>query len=108
MNAVTNKSKNETDTSDVSAQLEVLRDDVATLTQIIGELAKSKSDEALSIAKAKASDFRDSASDHAEAARRQALEVQDKATDFVRTQPATALGIAAGVGFLIGFLGSRK
>lgn len=108
MNAVTKKLKDDTDTSDVGAQLEVLRDDIATLTHIIGDLAKTKGNEAVSTARAKASDLRDSAADHAETARLQALELQDRAGDFVRTQPATALAMAAGLGFLIGFFGSRK
>jgi ElaB/YqjD/DUF883 family membrane-anchored ribosome-binding protein len=97
-----------TDADDLSAQVETLRDDIVDLTQMIADLGKSKGYEAASAAIAKATDAREKVSDQAEAARQQALALQGQANDFVHKQPATALGIAAGLGFLIGFLGARK
>lgn len=94
--------------ADVSEQVEILRHDLAALTQTIADLTKAKGDEAVTTAKAKLSDARDQAADVADTARLQAMEFQDKADSFVKNQPATALGIAAGLGFLVGFLGSRK
>lgn len=96
------------DTNDLSAQVETLRQDLANLTQTIADIGKSKGDEAVSAAKNKASDMRDQAADAAETARLHAMELQDQADSFVKNKPATALGIAAGVGFLVGFLGARK
>lgn len=95
-------------TADLSDQIEILRNDLSALTQTIADLGKAKGDEAVSAAKAKAADVRDKAADHAETARLQALELQDRTNDFIRNQPATALGVAAGLGFLVGFMSSRK
>ncbi|WP_415404424.1 DUF883 family protein [Tateyamaria sp. SN3-11] len=97
-----------TDTGDLAAQVETLRHDLASLTQTIADLGRAKGDEAVSAAKSKMADVREQAADTAETARLQAMEMQDKADTFIKNQPATALGIAAGVGFLVGFLGSRK
>ncbi len=94
--------------ADLNDQIETLRQDIGALTQTISEMGKHKGDETIEAARAKASDLRDKAADHAETARLQALEMQDQANNFIRNQPATALGIAAGVGFLVGFFGSRK
>ncbi len=94
--------------ADLAAQIEVLRDDLSSLTHSIAVLGKAKGDEAITAAKSTATDVRQKAVDSAETARLQAMELQSQANDFIKTQPATALGIAAGVGFLIGFIGSRK
>lgn len=96
------------ETADVSEQLATLRSDIATLTQTISDLTKSKGDEALNTAKSKLSDARDQAAEASETPRLMAMELQDKTDAFIKNQPAAALGIAAGVGFLVGFLGSRN
>ena len=93
---------------DLAAQMEVLRNDVSALTQIITDLGKAKGADAVAAAKAKADALREKATDTADHARLQAMELQDQANDFIQKQPATALGIAAGIGFLVGFMGSRK
>ncbi|WP_299728043.1 DUF883 domain-containing protein [uncultured Tateyamaria sp.] len=102
------KLKPQPNAADLSEQVETLRNDLATLTQTIAEMGKAKGDETVHKAKSKVSDVRDHAADVAETARLQAMELQDKADSFIKNQPATAMGIAAGVGFLVGFLGSRK
>ncbi len=94
--------------ADLSAQVETLRKDLADLTNIIADLGKAKGEDAISAAKSSANAARDKVVDHAETARLQAMELQDQANSFVKNQPAAALGIAAGIGFLIGMLGSRK
>lgn len=99
---------NDTDVSDLSAQIETLRNDLSDLTSIITDLGKAKGNEAVSAAKSKAADARDVVADQAEVARKQAAELQSQANEFVHNQPAAALGIAAGLGFLVGFLGTRK
>ena len=102
------KLNNKPDAADLSEQIETLRNDLATLTQAIADLGKAKGDDAVNAAKTTLSDARDQAADAAETARLQAMELQDKADTFIKNQPATALGIVAGIGFLVGFLGSRK
>jgi len=95
-------------TSDVSGQIETLRADISQLTQIISDLGKAKGEDAVAAARNAAASTRDKVADQAETARLQAMELQDQANDFIHKQPATALGIAAGLGFLAGFFGSRK
>lgn len=95
-------------TADLANQIEVLRKDLGALTQTITDLGKAKGDDAVALAQSKAADIRERATDAGETARLQALELQDQANDFVKNQPATALGIAAGIGFLVGFMGTRK
>ena len=103
-----NGSSGSTTAADVSDQIEILRKDLGALTQTIADLSKDKSSEALEATKAKMADARDKAAEQVDVARTHAADVQKQAHDFVRQQPATALGIAAGIGFLIGFMGSRK
>lgn len=94
--------------ADLAKQVDVLRKDLGALTEIITDLGKSKGDDAVAAAKAKVDGVKEKATDTADIARLQAMELQGQANDFIKNQPATALGIAAGIGFLVGFMGSRK
>lgn len=94
--------------SDLSDQIEILRADLGNLTQVMADLGKAKGEDAVAAARTAASSARDKVTDQAEVARQQAADLQGQANDFIHKQPATALGIAAGLGFLIGFMGSRK
>lgn len=101
--------KNETATpADLSAQIETLRADLGNLTQTIAGIGKAKGEEAADMTKAQLAKVQAAATDQAEAARKHAVEMQGHANEFIRNQPAAAMGIAAGVGFLVGFMGSRK
>jgi ElaB/YqjD/DUF883 family membrane-anchored ribosome-binding protein len=94
--------------SDLSGQLETLRDEVGTLTQRLADIGKTKGQGAIAAAKATADDAIDTVVDHTDTARLHAMELQDQANDFVRKQPATALGLAVSAGFLIGYLAARR
>ncbi|WVX51369.1 hypothetical protein ROLI_044700 [Roseobacter fucihabitans] len=102
------KLNNNPDAADLSEQVETLRNDLATLTQTVADLGKAKGDDAVAAAQFKLLDARDKAADVTETARLQAMELQNKADTFIKNQPDTALGIAAGGGFLVEFFGSRK
>lgn len=86
---------------DLSNQISILKNDIAKLTGTMTEFGKSKSREAADHAKSTAQGIADTGRD-------KALEAQLHAEEFVRTQPATALGIAAGVGFLAGLIATRR
>jgi ElaB/YqjD/DUF883 family membrane-anchored ribosome-binding protein len=86
---------------DLSAQLELLKADIAELTSTMGDYARSKKDKTQASAKRAVDDL-------AETGREKALETQLQAEEFIRTQPATALGIAAGIGFLVGLVTARR
>ncbi|WP_299286072.1 DUF883 domain-containing protein [uncultured Tateyamaria sp.] len=103
-----NNKRDDVTASDVADQVEILRNDIAALTKTISDLSLAKGQEAAEAARSTLNDVRGKAADATETARLQAMEVGDQANAFIRNQPATALGIAAGLGFLVGFLGSRK
>ncbi|MEX0370809.1 MAG: YqjD family protein [Tateyamaria sp.] len=107
------------DTSDVAAQIDTIKADIATLTNLIGEMATSKKDEARSAATSAAAKLKASAADQATLAQLRAMEMGEKVRDSavdtyaqtedaIRKQPAMAVGIAAGVGFLVGLLATRR
>lgn len=86
---------------ELSAQIETLRKDLSSLTVTITELGREKKSELTDTARRKKAEAEEYIST-------QARDARDQATEFVSTQPATALGIAAGIGFLIGCLTSRR
>ncbi|KIN74162.1 DUF883 family protein [Sulfitobacter guttiformis] len=86
---------------DLAAQIGTLKNDLATLTQKLSEFGVSKAESASHAAQAKASELKS-------AGQEKALEAQLHAEDFVRNQPAASLGIAAGLGFLIGMITARR
>lgn len=86
---------------DLSVQIDALKHDIAAITQSLGDYGKAKQAELRDTA-------RHTAQDLAETSKQRALQAQAEAENFVRTQPATALGIAAGLGFLVGMMTTRK
>tara|TARA_R110000751_G_scaffold62625_5_gene129508 strand:- start:1210 stop:1623 length:414 start_codon:yes stop_codon:yes gene_type:complete len=107
------------DSSDVSAQLELIKSDVAQLTTLLGQLTAQKKDEASARVRQTVSDLKNTASEQATYARVRAAETGDhvqqlaeeyygQAEEAVRKQPVMAVGIAAGVGFLVGLMTSRR
>lgn len=86
---------------DLSAQIDILKKDIAALTSTMGEFGRAKIDEAQKTAK-------DTLSDATTAGRLKALDAQAQAEEFMRTQPTAALGIAAGIGFLVGLVTARR
>lgn len=93
--------KSDVSIEDLSAQIEVLKSDISSLTSALGNYGKSKGEAAAESAKRTAQQARS-------AGEEKLLESQAQAEDFIRKQPATALGIAAGVGFLIGLVTARR
>jgi len=102
----------DTTTEDLSAQVATLRQDMSALTELLGEFGKAKSAELAESTKEKFDALRDDtklrAAHATEAAGDHAAQLQTQANDFVKNQPATAMGVAAGIGFLIGFMSGRK
>ena len=86
---------------DLADQIATLKNDLATLTKSLGDYGKGKQAEVTQQAL-------DSAHALADRTKQQALHAQSQTEEFVRTQPATALGIAAGIGFLVGMITARK
>lgn len=81
----------------LSEQIAILRQDISAISKSLGELGVSTKDAAVESARVKAAELRASGE-----------ELGQQAVDAVRQQPAAAVGVAVGVGFLLGFLTGRK
>ncbi|MBS8225661.1 DUF883 family protein [Vannielia litorea] len=93
---------------EVSAQIAALKSDISALTNAVAELGRAKTSEFQSYAKSKASEAKAKAHEGADYVKHNAEYAYGRANDFVTERPATAIGIAAAVGFLIGHFSSRK
>lgn len=93
---------------DIAAQIAAIRNDLAQLTEAMGTYGRAKSAEIGTRAAQGASDLR--VRGKKEAARVEAgiEETLAMTEDFVARQPATALGIAAGIGFILGLWSARR
>jgi ElaB/YqjD/DUF883 family membrane-anchored ribosome-binding protein len=94
--------------ADLAQQLTTLRGDFDGLTQIIKDLAATKKDEAISVAQSRMSEAAHVVANQVETARLHGMVLQDRAAGFVRNQPIAAVGIAAGMGVLLGVLANRR
>lgn len=81
---------------DLSRQVETLKSDIRRLTESLGDYGRAKGRQYQSEAQRRADHFRDEAQGKA-----------DEIEAYVHENPATALGIAAGIGLLIGLLSRR-
>lgn len=96
------------DTSDLADQIETLKSDIAELTRLVGAYGQSKGREAGAAARETAENVKAKGEAQIEDLKVQAAQAQKAAEDMVARQPGAALGIAVGLGFLAGFLVSRK
>lgn len=101
-------SRSEPSVGDLAKQIEALQKDLGDLTGMMTEMAKARAEKLKEDGEAKAQELRDKGEDAAAAAKQTAEDMQAQAMEYIRAQPATALGIAAGLGFLFGLLISRR
>lgn len=86
---------------ELSAQIEKLKTDLSTLTTSLTEYGVGKPEAMLESAQEKAEALK-------LAGRDKAIEAQLHTEEFVKNQPATALGLAAGLGFIVGMITARR
>lgn len=96
------------DAADLRTQIDTLRDDFKGMANTIEEFGRDKLDDATFAARVRVAMAKDTVIDQAETAQLHAMEAQDQLNSFVRAQPVAAIGVAAGIGFLIGALGARR
>jgi len=97
-----------TSADDVRDQIAALQADMAQLTKTVGDYGKSRGEEARAVANAKAAELRTRADEARTAAEAQLKSGYAQAETAVRDNPAAAVGIAAGVGFVLGLLSTRR
>lgn len=93
---------------DLKLQLSILQDDVAALTKTVGSYGKARGSEARAAAEQTAADLKARAEKLGKDAEAQLRSGYSSAETAVKDNPAAAVGIAAGVGFLVGLLTARR
>ena len=98
----------DSDTQELRAQIDTLKSDISELTHLVGEMGRRRRDEAGAEVNRRAREMRFRAEQTGAAARDQAADLQASFERRVREQPAAAAALAAGIGFLAGFITARK
>ncbi|WP_272009431.1 DUF883 family protein [Roseovarius sp. ZX-A-9] len=93
---------------ELTSQIEALKGDIAAITGTLADLGAETRDQAKARVRDAASDVRARSEKHLKDAQACAEDLSAQATDAVRQQPAMAVGIAVGVGFLIGLVTARR
>ncbi|SMY10279.1 DUF883 family protein [Flavimaricola marinus] len=104
----TNGTSSTPDIDDLANQIATLKSDLAGLTEMMAEMGRSKKNQAQERIEETFSTARAAGAEKLAEARTRATHMSDDVGDFIHQQPATALGIAAGLGFLVGMIGTRK
>jgi ElaB/YqjD/DUF883 family membrane-anchored ribosome-binding protein len=94
--------------TDLSKQVAVLREDIATLTAIVAEYSKVQAGQLQAAATDRAAGLAKAGANAAQSAKATAEMAYSDAEDAIRANPTAAIGIAAGLGFLVGLLTSRR
>lgn len=94
--------------SDVNQQMAVLREDIANLTAAVANYGKAQGLELKAAATQKAADLAQSGAQTAASVRKNAEVAYSDAESAVRANPAAAVGVAAGLGFLVGMIATRR
>ena len=93
---------------DVRAQIAALQSDVAELTRTIGDYGRARGGDAKAAASLKAEELRNRADHLRHDAEARIKTGYAQAETAVRDNPAAAVGIAAGLGFVLGLLTTRR
>jgi len=93
---------------DIKQQLATLQADVAELSKAVSSYGRARGNEAKLAAEQTATDLKNRADQLSKDAEVQLRSGYATAEGAVRENPAAAVGIAAGVGFLVGLITSRR
>lgn len=93
--------------SDVQAELENLRRDIAALTQTVASFGTGKLKEASNRASQLGAEAADASAQYVESARNTVRSAEQDLEAHIRNKPLQAIAIAAGVGFLAALLTRR-
>lgn len=93
---------------DLYAMMDIMKADMQQLSETISEVGKAEARRAVDSAKDKGRDLKKAGHDQYEALRHQAEDYGNQAGAYVRDNPLNAVGIAAGLGFVVGFLLSSR
>lgn len=100
--------QNSAASKDVEAQLQQLREDIASLAKTVAAVGNEKASEYKGKARRAAHEAADASMHMVEAAREQAVSLERDLERQIRTNPIQAVAIAAGVGFLFALMMRRS
>ena len=107
-NTTATKQSDPSDAAAIQEQLDAVRADISELTRIIGAYGQAQKEQLSASAHARAEKLKQDARDGLTEAELRARGAYDQAETAVRDNPAAALGIAAGLGFVLGLMSSRR
>lgn len=96
------------DADDLHAQITILRNDIASITDTLGAMAKAQKDGMAEAAQKRFNDARARGADALSTAQAQAAALNEQAHEFVHEKPALSLGMAAALGFVVGILSTSR
>ena len=98
----------EASVEDISAQIEVLKSDIAALTKSIADIGIAKGEGFRQAAEERAAHLRDAGHAAADRATQSARTFASDTERKIQENPTAAIGIATGVGFLLGLILARR
>ncbi|ARE40211.1 hypothetical protein RGUI_2070 [Rhodovulum sp. P5] len=93
---------------DLERQIQDLQADIAGISRTLSEMGAAKGEAFRNGAERQAADLRARGEDALSALRDSGIDLGHQASDAIREKPARAMGIAVGVGFLVGLLAGRR
>ena len=96
------------DADDLHAQITILRNDIASITDTLGAMAKAQKDSMTETAQKRYNEARARGADAFSSAQAQAAALNEQAHEFVHEKPALSLGMAAALGFVVGILTTSR
>ncbi|OWJ80755.1 MULTISPECIES: DUF883 family protein [Haematobacter] len=94
--------------AELSSQLDSLKADMVAITETLAQLGRAKGQQVADAARSEAQALRERGEQKVADMQDRAYQLSDQTSQMVRENPATALGVAAGAGFLFGLLLSRR
>lgn len=93
---------------DLARQIETLRGDVEKLVETLGTLGRAQGAEFADDLRARTEEIRRKGAARAAEAEARLSELSEEAAMLARDRPAAAMGLAAGIGFLLGLMLTRR
>ncbi|ARC89821.1 YqjD family protein [Rhodovulum sp. MB263] len=93
---------------DLEVQIEALKDDIAQIARTLGDLSEAKKNDMRDTVQRRAAELRERGEATVAGVQDRGAELGEQAADAVRRQPAAAMGIAVGLGFLVGLMTGRR
>lgn len=103
-----NEAPAEATMEDLQKQISQLKNDISGLTDTLGEYGRVQGEHLKHAARDQAAALRQKGAEGIAEAQDMATRAYEQAETSVRQNPAAALGIAAGLGFLVGLMTSRR